>query len=102
MRSFLWLGSLCSFGYAWINLARLRQAWLTKNVQYIENSRRGWILQSVVCKVLCFYLPLRGHRSPNPRGCIKHASTYPRPDEERVGDLYRSERSERPRYTKYP
>nr|DAN41332.1 MAG TPA: hypothetical protein [Caudoviricetes sp.] len=26
-------------------------------MQYIENSRRGWILRSVVCKVLCFYLP---------------------------------------------
>ena len=70
--------------------------------QYIENSRRGWILRSGVCKVLCFYLPPRGHCGPNPRGSIKRASVYPRPDEERGGDLYQSERSERPRYTKYP
>lgn len=30
-----------------------------------------------------------------PTGCLKRASEYPRPDEERGGDLYRSERSER-------
>lgn len=59
-------------------------------------------MRSGVCKVLCFYLPPRGHCGPNPRGCPERASTYPRPYEERVGDLYQSEHSERPRYTKYP
>ena len=39
--------------------------------------------------------PPRGHYGPNPRGCIKRASEYPRPDEVRGGELYRSERSER-------
>lgn len=81
------------FGLA--KLSMLRQARLTEIVQYIENSRRGWILRSVVCKVLCFYLPPRGHCGPNPRGCIKRASEYPRLDEVRGEDLYRSERSER-------
>lgn len=64
-------------------------------MQYIENSRRSWILRSVVCKVLCFKDAPRGCCGPNPRGCIKHASEYQRPDEERGGDLYQSERSER-------
>ena len=64
-------------------------------MQYIENSIGGWILRSVVCKVLCFKDAPRGHCGPNPRGSIKRASEYPRPDEEREGDLYRSERSER-------
>ena len=48
-----------------------------------------------MCKVLCFKDAPRGHYGPNPRGSIKRASPYPRPDEERGGDLYRSERSER-------
>lgn len=52
-------------------------------------------MRSGACKVLCFYLAPRGHCGPNPRGCLKRASEYPRPDEVRGGDLYRSERSER-------
>ena len=55
-----------------------------------------------MCKVLCFKDAPRGHCGPNPRGSIKRASTYPRPDEVRVGDLYRSERSERRSDSTYP
>ena len=46
-------------------------------------------------KYCVFTLPLGFTAVQTHGGGIKRASTYPRPDEERGGDLYRSERSER-------
>ena len=57
----------------------------------------------MVCVKYCvFTIPLGYTVVQTHGGSIKRASTYPRPDEERGGDLYRSERSERRSDSAYP